>query len=211
MIKTALGGRIAEEIFYDSVTTGASDDINKVTRIAQGLVQTYGMTNNIGLVGYGSMGDENSFQKPFSDETNWEIDEEVRNIVKEQYALTKALLMEHKDKVTALGDLLLEKETINLPDIVGVLGDRPFGMSETITEYLDELKQRTQKEEEDKLKAEEEAEVEAAKSKLDEDLEKESDKEDKGEEIIEKEEEKKKLSIFHGYKNIIGLKQFITF
>ena len=59
------------------------------------------MTNNIGLVGYGSMGDENSFQKPFSDETNWEIDEEVRNIVKEQYALTKALLMEHKDKVTA--------------------------------------------------------------------------------------------------------------
>jgi len=192
MIKTALGGRIAEEIFYDSVTTGASDDINKVTRIAQGLVQTYGMTNNIGLVGYGSMGDENSFQKPFSDETNWEIDEEVRNIVKEQYALTKALLMEHKDKVTALGDLLLEKETINLPDIVGVLGDRPFGMSETITEYLDELKQRTQKEEEDKLKAEEEAEVEAAKSKLDEDLEKESDKEDKGDEIIEKEEEKKK-------------------
>lgn len=192
MIKTALGGRIAEEIFYDSVTTGASDDINKVTRIAQGLVQTYGMTNNIGLVGYGSMGDENSFQKPFSDETNWEIDEEVRNIVKEQYALTKALLMEHKDKVTALGDLLLEKETINLPDIVGVLGDRPFGMSETITEYLDELKQRTQKEEEDKLKAEEEAEVEAAKSQLDEDLEKESDKEDKGEEIIEKEEEKKK-------------------
>ena len=101
MIQTALGRRIAEELFYDSVTTGASDDINKVTRIAQGLVQTYGMTNNIGLVGYGSMGDENSFQKPFSDETNWEIDEEVRNIVKEQYALTKALLMEHKDKVTA--------------------------------------------------------------------------------------------------------------
>lgn len=83
MIKTALGGRIAEEIFYESVTTGASDDINKVTRIAQGLVQTYGMTNNIGLVGYGSMGGEESFQKPYSDETNWEIDEEVRNIVKE--------------------------------------------------------------------------------------------------------------------------------
>ena len=83
MIKTALGGRIAEEIFYESVTTGASDDINKVTRIAQGLVQTYGMTNNIGLVGYGSMGGEESFQKPYSDETNWEIDQEVRNIVKE--------------------------------------------------------------------------------------------------------------------------------
>ena len=101
MIKTALGGRISEEIFYDSVTTGASDDINKVTRIANGLVQTYGMTTELGLVGYGSMGGEESFQKPYSDETNWEIDEEVRKIVREQYALTKELLLEHKDKIQA--------------------------------------------------------------------------------------------------------------
>ena len=98
MIKTALGGRISEEIFYDSVTTGASDDISKVTNIANGLVQTYGMTENIGLVGYGSMGGENSL-KPYSDETNWEIDEEIRRIVKEQYQATKDLLMEHKDKI----------------------------------------------------------------------------------------------------------------
>lgn len=83
MIKTALGGRIAEEIFYDSVTTGASDDIKKVTQIANGLVQTYGMTKNIGLVGYGSMGGEGSFQKPYSDETNWKIDEAVREVVRE--------------------------------------------------------------------------------------------------------------------------------
>ena len=100
MIKTALGGRIAEEIFYDSVTTGASDDINKVTQIAQGLVQTYGMTDDIGLVGYGSMmGD--GFLKPYSDETHWEIDEVVRETVREQYALAKDLLLERKDKVQA--------------------------------------------------------------------------------------------------------------
>jgi AFG3 family protein len=99
MIKTALGGRISEEIFYESVTTGASDDINKVTRIALGLVQTYGMTDKIGLVGYGSMGGEDSFQKPYSDETNWEIDEEVRNIVKQMYQETKELLTLHKDKI----------------------------------------------------------------------------------------------------------------
>lgn len=98
MIKTALGGRIAEEIFYESVTTGASDDIKKVTQIAQGYVQTYGFTNNIGLVGYGSMGG-NGFTKPYSDETNYEIDETVRNIVKEQYRLTKELLVEKKDKI----------------------------------------------------------------------------------------------------------------
>lgn len=57
------------------------------------------MTNNIGIVGYGSMGDESQFQKPYSDETNWEMDEEVRNLVKEQYKLTKELLMLHKDKI----------------------------------------------------------------------------------------------------------------
>lgn len=80
MIKTALGGRIAEELFFDSVTTGASDDINKITKIANSLVQTYGMTTNLGLVGYNS---GEGMAKPYSDETNWEIDEEVRNIVKE--------------------------------------------------------------------------------------------------------------------------------
>merc|ERR1719223_1776419 len=111
MIKTALGGRIAEEIFYDSVTTGASDDIKKVTRIANGLVQTYGMTKNIGLVGYGSMGgDDGSGMKPYSDSTHWKIDEAVREVVREQYASTQALLLEHKDKVQGLGELLLVKE-----------------------------------------------------------------------------------------------------
>lgn len=141
MIKTALGGRVAEEIFYDTVTTGASDDINKVTQIANGLVQTYGMTKNIGLVGYGSMGD-NEFQKPYSDETNWEIDEEVRNIVREQYQLTKDLLTKHQDKMRALGDSLLEKETINLPQIIDILGERPYGMNETAEKYLMEMRQR---------------------------------------------------------------------
>lgn len=145
MVKTALGGRVAEEIFYDSVTTGASDDINKVTQITQGLVQTYGMTGNVGLVGYGSMGGD-GFSKPYSDETNWEIDEEVRAIVKEQYRLTKELLLEKRDMVQQLGDLLMEKETINLTDIIGVLGTRPAGMSETMKEYLHELTLRQEKE-----------------------------------------------------------------
>merc|ERR1712127_528718 len=141
----ALGGRIAEEIFYDSVTTGASDDINKVTQIAQGLVHTYGMTSNIGLVGYGSMMQEDSMHKPYSDQTAWEIDEEVRNIVKEQYRLTKELLESKKDKIEELGTLLLEKETINLPDIISVLGPRPGGMNETMEEYLVELNERQEK------------------------------------------------------------------
>lgn len=178
MIKTALGGRIAEEIFYESVTTGASDDINKVTNIANGLVQTYGMTSNIGLVGYGSMGGEESFQKPYSDETNWEIDEEVRKIVREQYDLTKELLMKHKDKMQALGDTLLEKETINLPQIIEILGDRPYGMNESAEKYLKEMMRRQ--------------EIEAAKAEDDENAEAEDLEEDQEEtEEKSKDEENK--------------------
>jgi AFG3 family protein len=153
MVKTALGGRIAEELFYDSVTTGASDDINKVTQIVHGLVQTYGMTDKIGLVGYGSMMGEDSFQKPYSDETNWEIDEEVRRIVKEQYQATRDLLLAKKELIGGLAALLVEKETVNLPDIMGVLGDRPYGMSEAAQDYLKEQMQR--KVDAEKLKVEE--------------------------------------------------------
>jgi len=125
----------------------------------------YGMSNKIGLVGYGSMMGEGSFQKPYSDHTNWEIDEEVRNLVREQYALTRDLLMEHKDKIQALGDQLLDKETMNLPMIIDILGDRPYGMNEAASKYLDELNER--KDKEDKEAAEKEvnaAETELSKS-----------------------------------------------
>lgn len=123
----------------------------------------YGMSNKIGLVGYGSMMGEGTFQKPYSDHTNWEIDEEVRDLVREQYALTRELLLEHKDKIQALGDQLLEKETMNLPAIIDVLGDRPYGMNESLAQYLDELNKRKAKEETD--------EADAAQTKLSKSLE----------------------------------------
>ena len=176
MVKTALGGRIAEDIFYDSVTTGASDDINKVTQIVNGLVQTYGMTQSIGLVGYGSM-EGDGFSKPYSDETNWQIDEEIRSIVKEQYKLTKELLMEKKDMIQQLGDLLLEKETINLPDIISVLGERPYGMSESAQDYLTEMKEDI--ENEAKAQAEEEKEDEELEETLAEEVKDQEKNEDK--------------------------------
>ena len=176
MVKTALGGRVAEEIFYDSVTTGASDDINKVTQIVNGLVQTYGMTNNIGLVGYGSMMGEDSFNKPYSDQTNWEIDEEIRKIVKEQYQKTKELLNEKKDLVEKLGERLLEKETINLPDIIDVLGERPYGMNETMKEYLVELREREVKEA--ALKMEEAVEEQNLEDNLADDLKEDESKDE---------------------------------
>ena len=108
------------------------------------------MTKNIGLVGYGSMGGD-GFTKPYSDQTNWEIDEEIRSIVRDQYAQAKVILEEKKSLVEALANRLLEKETINLPDIIDVLGSRPGGMNETMTEYLGELREQEVKEAAEKM------------------------------------------------------------
>lgn len=96
MICTALGGRITEDLFFGKVTTGAADDIKKVTQIAQGLVTVYGMTDKIGLVGYHS---EEQSIKPYSDSTNEIIDEEVRRIVSECYEKTKELLESKKELI----------------------------------------------------------------------------------------------------------------
>lgn len=121
------------------------------------------MNEQIGLVGYGSMMGE-GFLKPYSDETHWEIDEVVRGIVKDQYAAAKELLQGKKHLVEALGDLLLEKETINLKDIIGVLGPRPAGMTEVMEEYLVELNERLEKEEQEAAAAAEKQEQEEDKN-----------------------------------------------
>ena len=112
MIKVALGGRIAEQIFFDTVTTGASDDIKKVTQIAQGLVTVYGMNDQVGLVSYQS---DDQFQKPYSEETAAEIDFEVKKLVDECYAEVKELLESKRDLIQGLAEELLVHESINLP------------------------------------------------------------------------------------------------
>jgi len=96
MIKVALGGRIAEQIFFDTVTTGASDDIKKVTQIASGLVTTYGMNKKMGLVVYDS---ENEFMKPYCEQTSEDLDEEIKKIVDECYQSTKELLESKRDLI----------------------------------------------------------------------------------------------------------------
>jgi len=81
MISTALAGRVAEELMFDGrITTGAQDDIKKVTQLATGLVTVYGMSDKMGLVGYNSVSEE-QFSKPYSEKTNSQIDQEVRAIV----------------------------------------------------------------------------------------------------------------------------------
>ncbi len=92
----------------------------------------------------------------------------MRRIVKEEYEKTRALMEENKDKIIALGDRLLEKETLNLPDIMEILGKRPFGMNETMTKYLEELQEREKQAESmkaDESDAESDQEEEAEEEK----------------------------------------------
>ena len=96
MICTSLGGRIAEEIFFNRVTTGASDDIKKVTQMAGGMVTVYGMNDKIGLVGYHSQEQQ---LKPYSEGTNELIDDEMRKIVMDCYATTKLLLESKRELI----------------------------------------------------------------------------------------------------------------
>ena len=96
MITVALGGRIAEEIFFGKITTGASDDLKKCTQIAGGMVTQYGLSS-LGTINYGS--DEGGFKKNFSESTHRKIDQEISRIVNEQYNACKELLEEKKDKI----------------------------------------------------------------------------------------------------------------
>lgn len=180
MIKVALGGRVSEELFFNKITTGASDDLKKVTQIASGIVTTYGMSD-LGLMNYTQ---EEGYQKPFAEETGNRIDKEVNRIINECYESTKELLESKKDLIEGLAERLLAKEVVTLPDIIETLGDRPWPMKENLKEYLEGVKERRKEE------AEEEAEAEKEKAKEDVEKAKAEEKEDKNESDGEKENEK---------------------
>jgi len=113
MMKVSLGGRVAESIFFGKVTTGASDDIKKVTQIAQGFVNSYGMSDSIGVVSYASL--NQGYVHAYSNKTSLAIDNAVKQLVDECYLEITELLESKRDSIEALAKELLEKETINLP------------------------------------------------------------------------------------------------
>jgi len=119
-----LGGRVSEEIWFDTVTSGASDDFNKVTRMATAMVTEWGMSSKIGYLNYKD--DEQRLHKPFSEETARNIDSEVRRIVDEAYQQCKDLLLEKKTELQAIAEELLKKEMLVRDDLVRILGPRPF-------------------------------------------------------------------------------------
>ncbi|CAD8197839.1 unnamed protein product [Paramecium octaurelia] len=134
-----LGGRVAEEIFFGQVTTGAYDDLKKAYDVAHSIVTKFGMNENIGYVGF----EEGQFQKPYSDSTNKQIDDEIRKLIEDQTQRTRLLITEKKEFVNRLASTLLEKETLDLQKIIEVLGERPFAPKSNYKAYL-EIKKEDQ-------------------------------------------------------------------
>ena len=123
-----LGGRAAEKVIFDKISTGALSDLEKVTRQAKAMVTVYGLNEEIGnITYYDSSGQSDySFSKPYSEETAQKIDKEISKIVENQYKRACDLVNKNQDKLTALANRLLEKEVIFKDDLVNILGERPF-------------------------------------------------------------------------------------
>ena len=119
-----LGGRIAEEVNYGTLGAGALSDLERATKMTYAMVAYYGMSKKIGPMSfYDSTGSRDTFTKPYSEHTALEIDNEVRRILEEAYARAKAIIEKNNDKINAMADLLLEKETIYAEDIETILGE----------------------------------------------------------------------------------------
>ena len=124
----ALGGRAAEKVIFNKISTGALSDLEKVTKQARSMVTVYGLNDKIGnLTYYDSSGQSDyNFSKPYSDSTAQIIDKEISNIVETQFKRAISLLKKHKNKLTELANYLLEKEVIFKEDLVRIFGERPF-------------------------------------------------------------------------------------
>ena len=121
-----LGGRASEDIFFGKISTGASNDLQQITKIAYSMITVYGMNEKIGNISYYDPNQENVFTKPFSEETGKMIDEEVRKLIDQAYVRTKALLTEKKGDVELLAKELLKKEVLFKSDVEALIGKRPF-------------------------------------------------------------------------------------
>ena len=121
-----LGGRAAEEIFFGKISTGAANDLQQITKIAYSMVTAYGMNKKVGNVSFYDPTQEQTFTKPFSEETGKIIDEEVRGIIDDAYQRTLKLLTEKKTQVEVFAKELLDKEVLHKSDVEILIGKRPF-------------------------------------------------------------------------------------
>jgi len=122
------GGRAAEKIIFDKISTGAQSDLDQVTKMAYSMVSVFGMSDKVGQVSFYGMQDQ-SFHKPYSDDTATKIDDEVRRLVQAQYERAQNLLLERRNELEIIARELLDKEVIVKSDVERLIGLRPYAVT----------------------------------------------------------------------------------
>ena len=135
-----MGGRAAEKVIFNKISTGALSDLEKVTKQARAMVTVYGLNKEVGNVTYYDSSGNDAFVKPYSEDTAKKIDKEISKMIEAQYARAIKILDENRDKLTVLAELLLEKEVIFKDDLEKIFGKRPF---DEIEEKVIEEKKET--------------------------------------------------------------------
>jgi AFG3 family protein len=131
-----MGGRVAEDIVFGKISTGAQNDLERITKLSYAMVTVYGMNKNIGNVSFHDPQNEYNFNKPYSEKTSEMIDNEVRILIGEVYERTKQLLTEKREGLEKLAQKLIEKEILFQADLEEILGKRPFDTRTTYDEFV---------------------------------------------------------------------------
>jgi cell division protease FtsH len=131
-----LGGRVAEDIVFNKISTGAQNDLERITKLSYAMVTIYGMNEKVGNVSFNDTQGEYQFNKPYSEKTSEMIDIEVRNQIDKAYQRTKQLLTDKRDGLEKLAEKLLEKEILFQSDLEEILGKRPFDNRTTYDEFV---------------------------------------------------------------------------
>ena len=165
MLVQLMGGRAAEKLFCGNMTTGASDDLSKATKLAYGMVAGYGFDEEVGPVNYQQ--EEEGFQKPYSEATGKAIDDQARRILKESMVNAVKMLEANREKMVRIAELLLERETITSVDMEAICGKRkgrsPTNYSNIIRDMEKKEKEKKEKKEEVKEEKEKKEEVKEEK------------------------------------------------
>lgn len=150
----AIGGRVAEEIVFDRVSTGAQNDLERITKMAYAMVVDYGMSEKIGYVSFNLSsrdGDNPIFDKPYSDDTARVIDQEVKAIIDDIRDRARVLLEEKRDQLETMAQALLKKEVLGPKDLVEILGPRPYGEYVSFNGHDDDAAKEITRADEDDL------------------------------------------------------------
>lgn len=126
MMCMTLGGRAAEDVVFGKISTGAQNDLERITKMAYAMVTIYGMNERIGNISFYDPQQDYRFSKPYSEETATKIDEEVRKLIDEAYQRTRSLLIDKKEQLEIIARELLDKEIIFKADLERLIGERPF-------------------------------------------------------------------------------------